>query len=62
MEMEKMYFIGCRQFTYFYFTYIFVMRLNIHLTETIVKFIIPEASKGFQLITSADPYSQNTSD
>ena len=35
-----------------------IMRLNIHLTKTIVKILTPEISKEFQLITSANLYSK----
>ena len=33
-----------------------IMRLNIHLTGTIVMILIPEISEEFQLITSIDLY------
>ena len=35
-----------------------IMRLNIHLTKTIVKILTPEISKEFQLIISANLYSR----
>ena len=53
-----MYFIDYWWFTYFYFLCIFYIAPKYPSDKTIVKILIPEISKEFQFITSANLYSR----